>query len=102
MIFSIKRKYIVMVELPENSNYSFLPWGVVAVVSETGQEEAIDKAIDETPALAHWVGPGIARFLAIPVRDVPIRRAALVAQGHNGNSYVRDVKERIQRGLIKV
>lgn len=100
MIFSVKQKYIVMVELPRPDGWPLDPWAVVAVVEEIGQDEAIEKAIDETPELTDWVPPGIAKFMAIPVRSVPIKRGVLAGQGHNGNVY--DLRNRIQRRLIKL
>lgn len=78
MEFSINQKYLVIVEMPKR--VGFAEWGTVAVVQAIGQEEAIEKAIKDTPALTEYVAPGIMRFMAVPIRGVPIKSASVVGQ----------------------
>jgi hypothetical protein len=78
MLFSVNQQFLVLVGMPKKASFS--EWGTVALVTAIGQEEAIEKAIRETPALTEYVAPGIMRFMAVPVRGVPIKRASVVGQ----------------------
>jgi len=75
---TIVQNHIVLVELP--STMPFSQWGVVQKELAISQEEAIEQAIRRTPQLTEYVPPGIMRFMAIPIRDVPVKRASVVGQ----------------------
>ena len=65
--------YMVVVELPDDGR-GFTSWGTVNRVQASGQEEAIEKAIQNSPGLLEFVPAGEMKFMAIPVRDIPTRR----------------------------
>jgi len=66
--------YMVVVEMPDPDNRGFTTWGTVQRVQASGQEEAIEKAVQTAPVLTEFVPAGEMKFMAIPVRDVPTRR----------------------------
>ena len=69
--------YMVVVEMPkESEEQGFTVWGTVGRVQAAGQEEAIEKACQGAVGrLTDVVPSGEMKFMAIPVRDVPSRRA---------------------------
>jgi hypothetical protein len=77
---NINEQYLVLVRLPKEKGQEYDSWGTVAVVRALTMDEAIEKAIKETPALYEHVPPGIMRFMAVPRRLVPVRLASAVGQ----------------------
>lgn len=71
--------YMVVVEMPkETEEQGFTVWGTVGRVQASGQEEAIDKACQQAAdRLTDVVPSGEMKFMAIPVRDVPTKRAVV-------------------------
>ena len=71
--------YMVIVEIPQMSEeQGFTVWGTVGRVQAAGQEEAIEKACQQAAdRLTDVVPEGEMKFHAIPVRDVPAKRAVV-------------------------
>lgn len=69
--------YMVIVKMiKESDEQGFTVWGTVGRVQAAGQEEAIKKAIEQTGGRITDVVPsGEMTFHAIPVREVPSRKA---------------------------
>ena len=77
---NIHEQYLVLVRLPKSGGQKHDSWGTVALVSALTMDEAIEKAIKQTPEIYEHVPPGIMRFMAVPRRLVPIRLASAVGQ----------------------